>query len=153
MKIRYTTMRILTVMVALIIFVIGYYVLLNIFFTKEVTTTVYDEEIEIEKIDTYVCYTTRTGVCYHSKHCQYISKSSKETTVYEAEHKGYAPCSRCTPRYPATIDIERVIMTPREQSEIKREYIPPAIIALTVSASYYIFVSYIIKKKYNNEFD
>lgn len=60
-----------------------------------------------DEIETYTCYVTNTGECYHAEGCYYL-KSYNETTVYEAKGK-YRACSRCNPikeKYKTTI-IER----------------------------------------------
>ena len=150
MKEKYTTIRILAALVAIFIFVVVYIATLKIFFTKEIQITVYDEHIEVEKINTYICYVTRTGKCYHSQRCQYIGKSSTETTVYEAEQNGYSACSRCTPRSEATLEVERVIKTPRDDIKIQRNYIAPAIVSSVLSISYYAIVVISYRKKQNN---
>lgn len=50
-----------------------------------------------EIIETFVCYTTLYGECYHSAECGSLWNSSFETTVYEAVNDGYKPCSKCEP--------------------------------------------------------
>lgn len=50
-----------------------------------------------EIIETFVCYTTLYGDCYHSSECGSLWNSSFETTVYEAVKDGYKPCSKCEP--------------------------------------------------------
>ena len=44
--------------------------------------------------NTYVCYITPTGECYHAKSCRYANKDM-QTTVYEAKAQGYRACSIC----------------------------------------------------------
>ena len=44
--------------------------------------------------NTYVCYITPTGECYHAKSCRYANKDM-QTTVREAEAQGYRACSIC----------------------------------------------------------
>ena len=49
------------------------------------------------KQDTYICYTTKKGDCFHSGTCSYINdKKAYQTTVYEACHD-YKLCSHCNP--------------------------------------------------------
>lgn len=50
--------------------------------------------------NTYVCYITRTGECYHAPSCRYADTSNDEmkTTVYEAKANGYRSCSFCRDR-------------------------------------------------------
>lgn len=85
------------------------------------------------KRDTYICYTTKTGECFHSATCRYISKSAYETTVYEASSK-YRPCNYCNPcveRYETTIT--------------ERNYIIPAVISVPISTAVFLLLTY--KKK------
>jgi hypothetical protein len=79
---------------------------------------------------TYICYTTKTGECYHSAICQYISKTAYETTVYEACRE-YKPCDHCNPcieQYKTKITV--------------RNYIAPIFISLPVSAVVFVLLSY-----------
>ena len=88
-------------------------------------TTVFSSER-----DTYICYTTKTGECFHSAICQYASKTAYETTVYEA-CRDYKPCSHCNPcvaQYKTTIT--------------ERNYIIPIFISVPVSATVYILLTY-----------
>ena len=41
-------------------------------------------QYQVGSVDTYVCYTTEYGYCYHAKECGYLWNSSNKTTVYEA---------------------------------------------------------------------
>lgn len=52
-------------------------------------------EIPVAEIDTYICYTTQYGECYHASGCGSLWNSSYRTTEYEARKNGYRPCSRC----------------------------------------------------------
>jgi hypothetical protein len=85
------------------------------------------------KRDTYICYTTKTGECFHAATCQYVSKTAYETTVYEA-CKEYSPCSRCNP----CIDKYRTTIT-------VRNYIAPILISIPASATVYVLLT--IRKK------
>jgi hypothetical protein len=83
--------------------------------------------------DTFICYTTKTGECYHSAVCKYTSKSAYETTVYEA-CRSYRPCNHCDPcveRYKTTIT--------------ERNYIIPIFISVPISAAVFLLLTY--KKK------
>lgn len=71
------------VILAIIIFVVSSSVVLDLFFTNE--------------IETYICYTTESGDCFHAEYCQYLWNSAEETNVYEAKKDGYQSCSRCSP--------------------------------------------------------
>lgn len=85
------------------------------------------------KIDTYVCYTTATGECYHAEDCQYLYASAYKTTVYEAAKK-YKKCSRCNPR----ISKYKTTLTQTEKN-----YFVPALISIPISVGLYT----IIKRK------
>ena len=89
-----------------------------------------------EKRDTYICYTTKTGECYHAYYCSYLKYSSHQTTVYQAERKKYRRCSSCNPfqdRLKTTITV--------------RNYLAPALISIPISAITYI----VIKKNKEND--
>ena len=84
------------------------------------------------KRDTYICYTTKTGECFHSATCKYLN-TSYETTVYEASQK-YKMCKYCNPcveKYETTI--------------IVRDYISPLLISLPISALAFVILTF--KKK------
>lgn len=82
------------------------------------------------KRDTYICYTTKTGECFHSATCNYISKSAYETTVYEASRK-YKPCNFCNPC------VERY-----ETTMTERNYIIPLLISAPVSVAIFLLLAY-----------
>ena len=67
-------------------------------FAYEKTTqrNVKEPYTHVINLETYVCYITRTGECYHEDGCSYL-KSKIETTVYRAKMRGYRACSRCDP--------------------------------------------------------
>ena len=56
-------------------------------------------------VNTYVCYTTEYGDCYHAKGCGSLWNSQYKTTVYQAKERGYSACSKCTPKERTTYDI------------------------------------------------
>ena len=56
-------------------------------------------------VSTYVCYTTTYGEKYHAKSCGSLWNSSYKTTVYQAEKRGYDPCSKCTPTEKTTLEL------------------------------------------------
>lgn len=87
-----------------------------------------------EEVDTYICYTTDTGECYHAAYCQYLSRSQHKTTVYQAT-RSYRSCSRCNPcmeKYQTTIVV--------------RNYFLPALISVPTSVMVYLLLT---KKKTN----
>lgn len=95
-------------------------IVLYIFFL----TTVFSE-----KVDTYICYTTDTGECYHASYCQYLSQSRHKTTVYKAT-RSYRSCSRCNPcieKYETTIVV--------------RNYFLPALISVPTSVMVYLLLT------------
>ena len=87
-----------------------------------------------EEVDTYICYTTDTGECYHASYCQYLSQSRHQTTVYKAT-RNYRSCSRCNPcieKYETTIVV--------------RNYFLPALISVPTSVMVYLLMT---RKKTN----
>jgi hypothetical protein len=85
------------------------------------------------KRDTYICYTTKTGECFHSATCNYLN-TAYETTVYEASRK-YKPCNYCNPcveQYKTTIT--------------SRNYIIPFVISVPISATVFVLLAYKKKK-------
>ena len=82
------------------------------------------------KRDTYICYTTRTGECYHDDSCWYL-KSAYETTVYEASQKGYRPCSRCNPCYKGN-----------KTTIVTRNHTYPILISIPVSVTVFLLLGY-----------
>ena len=81
---RYRTLATKTVAAAVSV---GLCIVLFLVFLFSVFTT---------EIETYICYTTNTGECYHAEYCQYLYRSSHRTTVYKASRE-YRPCSKCDP--------------------------------------------------------
>lgn len=110
----------LAIPVSLVLCLILYFSFLTFAFTEK------------NYIDTYICYTTKTGECYHAAYCGYLYRSSYETTVYEAKKKNYRSCSRCNPcqdRYETSIIVK------------KRNYIAPALISIPISvATYFVLI-------------
>ena len=104
-------------------------ILLCIILYIALLTTVFSKEI-----DTYICYTTDTGECYHAATCQYLRQSQHKTTVYKAE-RNYRPCSRCNPC------IERY-----ETKITDRNYFIPILISAPASVSVYLLLTYKKKK-------
>lgn len=84
------------------------------------------------KRDTYVCYTTKTGECFHSADCRFLN-TAYETTVFEASKK-YKVCKYCNP----CIDEYKT-------TYVSRNYIAPLFISIPVSAL--VFVILTVKKK------
>lgn len=84
------------------------------------------------KRDTYICYTTKTGECFHSATCKYLN-TAYETTVYEAS-KEYKVCKYCNP----CIEDYKTTFT-------SRDYITPLLISLPISALTFVILTY--KKK------
>ena len=109
---RQTVIKIVSILLCVIL----YFVLLTTFFSNE--------------IDTYICYTTNTGECYHAATCQYLRQSRHETTVYQAK-RNYRSCSRCNPC------VERYEITITD-----RNYFIQLLISTAVSASLYLLLTY-----------
>lgn len=68
---------------------------------KEVTCdiTVKDKVIPKSSTDniSYTVYITKTGDCYHSSNCGYLSRSKIAISKSSALTQGYRACSRCNP--------------------------------------------------------
>lgn len=81
------------------------------------------------KRDTYICYTTKTGECFHSATCSYLN-TAYETTVYKASQK-YKVCKYCNPcveQYKTTIT--------------ERNYVIPMLISAPISAGVFLLLTY-----------
>lgn len=85
------------------------------------------------KRDTYICYTTKTGECFHSATCQYLN-TAYETTVYEASKK-YKVCKYCNPC------VEQYATTITE-----RNYVIPILISVPISGAVFLLLTYKKKK-------
>lgn len=107
-------------LISLVLCIIIYLTLLTSVFTKQV--------------DTYICYTTETGECYHAETCRYLWNSAKETTVYEALGE-YRSCSYCNPQ------IEKY-----ETTLIVRNYEAPFFISVPIAVGIYILLAFRKKK-------
>lgn len=69
------------VITSIIIFIVAFYIHYN-YFPYE------------RHIDTYECYVTPQGECYHDIECRYLGKNVIKTTVYEAQDE-YRKCKYC----------------------------------------------------------
>lgn len=101
------------------------------------------QEVVVGEIYTYVCYTTKSGKCYHDKGCQYLKYSSRKTTVYEAEESGYSPCSRCTPSKICTYKI-KTERSPYEDKMVKIQKTPIFLvfaISISMIAALYLYLT------------
>lgn len=85
------------------------------------------------KRDTYICYTTQTGECYHSStNCKYIiNKRASETTVYEA-CRDYRPCQECNTWYDQEDRTTQTI----------RNYVYPLLISVPISVLVFLLLVY-----------
>lgn len=86
------------------------------------------------KRDTYICYTTKTGECFHSATCRYLN-TAYETTVYEAsqEYKKCKYCNPCVEQYKTTLT--------------ERNYIRPILISVPISAIVFALLAFKKKKQ------
>lgn len=134
---KLSKIKLISFVVALIFFIFFTLFVTNPLFTKDITT--YEEHIEKEKIETFVCYTTATGKCYHNERCQYLNKSKYQTNVYEAELDGYLACSKCTPREETVIELEKTISTPKTVSETNTA--ASLLTSITVSVIFYFLLT------------
>ena len=87
------------------------------------------------EVNTYICYTTDYGECYHAEYCQYLYNSANKTTVYQAD-KNFRDCSKCNP-------IQKEYGT----LIIVRDYKTPFFIVLITSISGYLVIAKIKQKK------
>ena len=141
---KYYQMRIVALCVSLLFCVLFSLLLIQCFFTEEVVQ--YKEYVEVRRVETYICYVTATGVCYHSSDCQYLKNSAYKTTVYEATMEGYLSCSKCTPRQSTTIRVEELMEKPVLKTEV--HYVAPIIISFVFSVAFYLLLVHKSRKKY-----
>ena len=66
--------------------------------TKTVSKTVYREEPCV--------YITKTGKCYHSPSCHYLTNSTKACGLYKAQSRELRACSYCGGKSYETITVE-----------------------------------------------
>lgn len=105
-----------------------------------------------DTIHTYVCYTTTYGDMYHARGCGYLWNSSHETTVYQAEKRGYEPCSKCTPKEKTVLEVTETRYKDVEQTyTVTKE---PTTLVWLVGTGGIILLYYIstigLKKRINN---
>lgn len=105
-----------------------------------------------EIIETFVCYTTLYGDCYHSAECGYLWNSSYKTTVYEAVENNYRPCSYCEPTEKTEYIVTKQNRNVTKCSERIEKYPTVEICVISVvSLSIFYIVFYIcIKRKKEN---
>jgi hypothetical protein len=121
--------------------------------TEEVTT--YEKQTKIETIATYRCYVTATGVCYHSRTCQYIRNDDVESyvsTVYEAEQEGLRPCSKCRigASQKAEIEVNKFVSVPKTEKHTKTNYFAAIIISVIFAVLLYNLIVFKSRKEYKN---
>ena len=109
--------RRVALVISLLLCVTLYLLLLSMVFTTE--------------RDTYICYTTRTGECYHDDSCHYIRYTAYETTVYEATQKGYSPCSQCNPCYKNN-----------KTTIVAKNHTYPILISVPISVAVFLLLGY-----------
>lgn len=110
--------KLVTVSLCIILLCCSSWLAKNVFCYDVKTTVTVEKPYEhvIGTVSTYVCYITTYGEKYHAWGCGSLWNSAYETTVYEAEKRGYEPCSKCTPRDKTTIKL-----TETRYKEVERE--------------------------------
>lgn len=121
--------------------------------TEEVTT--YEKQTKIETIATYRCYVTATGVCYHSRTCQYIRNDDVESyvsTVYEAEQEGLRPCSKCRigASQKTEIEVNKFVSVPKTEKHTKTNYFAAIIISVIFAVLLYNLIVFKSRREYKN---
>lgn len=118
---------------------------INVFVYNVTTTETYYEPKEI---DTYVCYVSQYGECYHEKRCGYIKYSYgvREVTIYEAEKAGYRQCSACDRFSRTTITIQEEHKREVQSEEV--DYKKSAIISAVCGVVVFVIFSHIMSKEY-----
>lgn len=162
-KRAYIWLRSIALLISIAILIIGPIYMVRAYFTTNTTEyeTYIDNSDVVKQISTYVCYTTNSGRKYHAAGCQYLWNSSHETTVYEAEERGYSACSKCTPTERTTINITETNAEEKQRAvEITtKNYVMPVLICLIIAIVLYNLVVFkkrgqygkILAEKNNNE--
>lgn len=95
------------VLLAVAVYFASCWLAVNLFYyeiTEEKTTKEPYQHIT-GYVDTYICYTTTYGECYHASGCGSLWNSSYKTTVYEARQEGYYSCSKCEPNQKTSLAL------------------------------------------------
>ncbi len=151
---KYKGTRICALVLSLLLSIVLLFGLIAQFTTTEEVTT-YEKQTVIETINTYRCYVTATGVCYHSRTCQYIRNDdveSYETTVYEAEQDGLRPCSKCKigVSHKTEIEVEKVVSVPKTEEQTKTNYFAAIIISVLFAVLLYNLIVFKSRREYKN---
>ena len=108
---------------------------------KETYTVEEPYEYVTGTISTYVCYTTTYGEKYHAKGCGSLWNSSHKTTVYQAEKRGYDPCSKCTPTEKTTLELKETRY--REVERTKTVTKEPKILVWLIGSCSIVLIYYV----------
>lgn len=119
--------------------------------TLEERVRIETNEIPVGEIETYICYITEYGECYHSGGCGSLWNSSYKTTVYEARKEGYRACSKCQPTEPTSIILTETETRDIHYFETVENYPKTAVILISCSCllAVYIPTVIILKRKTN----
>ncbi len=103
----------------------------------------------IGEVDTYICYTTTYGDHYHASGCGSLWNSKHQTTVYEAERRGYDNCRKCEPyeRTTLTLTETRYRDVTYQESITKQPKLELCVIALLLVIILYAPISLTLNRK------
>lgn len=122
-------------------------------FNYEITDSYYRIERTTEPtgetIETFVCYTTTYGECYHAQGCSYLWNSSNKTTVYEAEKLGFRACSKCLPEETTIYEVIETHQNVVKVSEQKEIQPTTEVLCIGVSSLLALYITSIILLKRN----
>lgn len=107
LEVTLSAVGLIALLLAVAVYFASSWLAVNIFF-YDVTEDITKQEpyqYTTGYIDTYICYTTTYGECYHARGCGSLWSSSYKTTVYEARQEGYRSCSKCEPNQETRLAI------------------------------------------------
>lgn len=116
--------------------------LFSILLTFFLATFIIKTETIIDIYKNQTVYVTFSGECYHNAKCKYL-KSSIETTIGEAERKGYRHCTRCNSGYSSLMCNNEVGY---KYYFVYRKSIIPTILLVIITC---IIVHHMFKKRIN----
>lgn len=143
---NYRKAKITGIFLGLVFMIVSIIVCSQFLFVKVETT--YEKNYITKEIDTYVCYVSQYGECYHRKTCHYIrySYNVKETTIYAAEKAGLRRCSDCSRFSPTTITVQETIETPKTKT--KTNYSASVFVGVGFGIVVYLLCTNNSRKKY-----
>ena len=120
---RLMIIRLITIALCILLLISSSWLAKTVFSYEVEHTKMVEEPYEyvVDRVQTYVCYTTTYGSKYHAAGCSYLWNSAHETTVYQAKNRGYGACSKCTPREQTVYEITEIRYQQVEQIETVTE--------------------------------